>query len=62
MDYRITKLINYLFEVINTLIEDRNYQINAYFLGDVGDFSLDKIPTASTVQKWIVGNEIHKDV
>lgn len=62
MDYRITKLINYLFEVINTLIEDRNYQINADFLGDVGDFSLDKIPTASTVQKWIVGNEIHKDV
>ena len=62
MDYRITKLRDYLFEVINTLIEDRNYQINAYFLGDVGDFSLDKIPTASTVQKWVIGLEIHKDV
>lgn len=62
MDYRITKLRNYLFEVINTLIEDRNYQINADFLGDVGDFSLDKIPTASTVQKWVVGVEIHRDV
>ena len=62
MDYRITKLRGYLFEVINTLIEDRNYQINADFLGDVGDFSLDKIPTASTIQKWIVGNEIHRDV
>ena len=62
MDYRIIKLRNYLFEVINTLIEDRNYQINADFLGDVGDFSLDKIPTASTVQKWVIGVEIHRDV
>ena len=62
MDYRITKLRDYLFNVINTLIEDRNYQINADFLGDVGDFSLDKIPTASTVQKWVVGVEIHRDV
>ena len=62
MDYRITKLRDYLFEVINTLIEDRNYQINADFLGNVGDFSLDKIPTASTVQKWVVGVEIHRDV
>jgi len=62
MDYRITKLRDYLFNVINTLIEDRNYQINANFLGDVGDFSLDKIPTASTVQKWVIGAEIHRDV
>ena len=62
MNYRISELRNYLFEVINTLIEDRNYQINANFLGDVGDFSLDKIPTASTVQKWVIGKEIHRDV
>lgn len=62
MNYRITKLRDYLFEVINTLIEDRNYQINADFLGEVGDFSLDKIPTASTVQKWVIGVEIHRDV
>lgn len=62
MNYRISELRNYLFEVINTLIEDRNYQINANFLGDVGDFSLDKIPTASTIRKWVSGAEIHRDV
>ncbi len=62
MNYRITKLKDYLFEVINTLTEDRDYQINADFLGKVGDFSLDKIPTASTVQKWVIGVEIHRDV
>ena len=26
------------------------------------NYSLDKIPTASTVEKWIMGLEIHKDV
>ena len=62
MNYRITKLRDYLFNVINTLTTSRDYQINADFLGEVGDFSLDKIPTASTIQKWIVGNEIHRDV
>ena len=62
MDYRITKLRNYLFKVINTLIEDRNYQINADFLGEIGDFSLDKIPTASIVQKWVSGVEVKRDV
>lgn len=62
MNYRISKLRDYLFNVVNTLTEDRNYQISADFLGDVGNFSLDKIPTASTVQKWVIGLEIHKDV
>ena len=59
---RIAKLRTYLFEIIDTLTTNDKYQINADMLGKVGDFSLDKIPTESTVQKWICGNEIHKDV
>lgn len=59
---RISKLQDYLFNVINTLTENRDYQINADFLGDIGDFSLDKIPTASEVERWITGLEIHRDV
>jgi len=61
-DLRISKLRNYLFEIINTLTTNNNYQINADFLGGKGDFSLDKIPTESTVEKWITGIEIHRDV
>lgn len=61
-EYRIAKLREYLFEIINTLTTNRNYQISADMLGDVGDFSLDKIPTASEVERWITGLEIHKDV
>ena len=62
MDYRISKLRDYLFEIINTLTTNKNYQINADFLGDVDDFSLNKIPTASVVKRWVCGTEIHKDV
>ena len=61
-DYRISKLRDYLFEVINTLTTDRNYQINADFLGNKGDFSLDKIPTNTEVEKWIIGIQKKKDV
>lgn len=60
---RISKLRDYLFKVIDNIIKDKNYQINADMLSeDVGNYSLDKIPTASTVQKWIIGPEIHKDI
>ena len=60
-DYRIVKLRNYLFDVINTLTTDRNYQINADFLGDVGDYSLNKIPTDPNVERWIIGIDVQKD-
>ena len=62
-ELRISKLREYLFEVINTLTENRNYQINADMLSnDIDNYSLDKIPTASVVSRWISGVEIHRDV
>jgi len=66
-DYRISKLRQYLFDTINLLALSGNYQINNYqinadFLGKVDDFSLDKIPTDTNVEKWIIGIEKKKDV
>jgi len=62
-DLRISKLRLYLFEVINTLQSNTNYQINANMLSNkIDDYSLDKIPTESVVESWITGDEIHKDV
>lgn len=59
---RITKLRTYLFSIIDTLMNDTKYQINANMLSnDINNYSLDKIPTASTVEKWVMGIEIHKD-
>ena len=61
-DYRISKLREYLFEIINTLTTNRKYQISADMLGKVGDFSLDKIPTNTEVESWIIGIERKRDV
>lgn len=61
-DFRITKLREYLFEIINTLTTNRNYQINADFLGKVDDYSLDKVPTELEVENWIIPISIYRDV
>ena len=63
-DLRISKLRNYLFEILNTLTENSNYQINANMLSNkVGDYSLDKIPTQPGAKPpWIIGVKVKKDV
>lgn len=61
-DYRISKLREYLFGIINTLTTNRNYQIGADFLGNIDDYSLDKIPTDIEVENWIIPVSINKDV
>ena len=63
MDYRIGKLRDYLFNVINTLTEDRKYQINANMLSNnINNYSLDKIPTSFEIENWIIGGGVHRDV
>lgn len=60
---RISKLRTYLFSIIDTLTTDKSYQINANMLdNDINNYSLDKIPTSSTIEKWVTGVEIHRDV
>ncbi len=60
---RISKLREYLFTIIDAFLETKKYQINANMLSnDINNYSLDRIPTASKVKKWISGIEIHKDV
>jgi hypothetical protein len=62
-DTRINNLRNYLCKIIGTLTTNKNFNINANMLSkNVNNYSLDKIPTASTVEKWITGLEIHRDV
>ena len=60
-NYRIAKMRTYLFDIINTLTTDRNYQIGADFLGKVGDFSLDKIPVQEQ-ENWIIGTTKKREV
>lgn len=61
---RISKLRDYLFEIINTLTENRNYQINANMLSDkIDDYSLNKMPVSDEAEpEWIIGVQLKKDV
>lgn len=67
MDYRIAKLRDYLITIIDKLSQELSlstkYQINADMLSnDINNYSLDKIPTDTEVQKWIIGTRIQRDV
>lgn len=62
-DLRITKLRQYLIGVIDTMVDNNNYQINAdYLLNDENNYSLDKIPTNTEVERWIIGVVKRKDI
>lgn len=61
-EYRITKTRAYLVEIIQTLTTNNNFQINADMLGNVDDYSLDKISTESVVTRWVNGKARCRDV
>ena len=62
-DLRITKLRTYLLSIIDVLVTNKKYQINANMLSNKpNNYSLDKIPTSSTVEEWITGTKICRDV
>lgn len=62
-DLRITKLRTYLLLIIDVLVTNKKYQINANMLSnEPNNYSLDKIPTSSTVEEWITGTKVCRDV
>lgn len=62
-DTRISKLRDYLFEIIDTLTNDDKYQINADMLDDEAEnYSLNKIPVDPIVEQWITGYTKYQDV
>ena len=61
-DLRITKLRDYLLDIIRELNEEYQ-QLNINFLSnDVDSYSLDKIPVVPQINSWIIGIELNRDV
>ena len=59
---RVAKLGKYL-ETILEELNSKYKKINADFLGiEVNNYSLDKIPTVSTVEEWLTGTRVCRDV
>lgn len=62
-DLRISKLRQYLLSIIDTITNDNTSQINANMLSnDINNYSLDKIPTNTEVESWIIGIVKRRDV
>lgn len=60
---RIENLRAYLLNIIDDLVKDTNYQINANMLSlNVGDYSLDRIPSQPVMSRWVIGTALKKDV
>jgi len=63
IDTRIDALRTYLLNVIDEMINDTNYQINADMLSiNVGDYSIDRIPSQPIINKWIIGTTKRRDL
>ena len=59
---RVTKLRAYLMDIITELIGQYG-EMNINFLSnEPNNYSLDKIPVVSEVQKWIIGDTLYRDV
>lgn len=62
-ELRITKLRAYLIPIVDMLLTDTKYSMNANMLSaDPNNYSIDKIPTEPRVEMWITGDSIHRDV
>lgn len=51
----------YLFEVLDGLLGNDNYQINVNFL-DKGNYSVDRLPVDKVVSKWVTGETKYREV
>lgn len=59
---RVTKLRAYLMDIITELIGQYG-EMNINFLSnEPNNYSLDKIPVVTEVQKWIIGDTLYRDV
>ena len=61
-DLRIQKIIDYITDLIKELNSDY-LQVNADWLGiEVSNYSVDKVPVDSNMEKWIIPCFVKRDV
>lgn len=61
---RISKLRIYLFTILDDLLSDKNYQVNANFLSnDINNYSIDRIPVEKDpTENWIIPIKKYREV
>jgi hypothetical protein len=62
-DTRIYKLREYMFSVLDGMLTNKVYQVNANFLDkDINNYSLDRIPVKPMVENWIIPTKKFREV
>lgn len=61
LNTRIAKMREYLFSVLDTLLDSKDYQINASFI-DSGNFSVNRVPIDKNPTNWIIPIIKHREV
>lgn len=60
---RIYELRQYMFNILDTLLSDNTYQVNANFLSkDINNYSLDRLPVQPVVENWIIPTKKYREV
>lgn len=60
---RTEALITYLYNIVDELVSNDDYLINVDFLdNDINSYSIDKIPTNTTEEKWIIPTTLKQDI
>lgn len=60
---RITAMRTYMFGLLDTLLNDTDYKVNAYFLdSDVNNYSIDRIPVEPILENWIIPIKKYREV
>lgn len=58
---RIKKMREYLFDILDDLVGNKDYQLNINFI-DKGNFSLDRLPIDDDVESWIIPTNLYREV
>lgn len=60
---RIEAVKNYIIDVLDSILTNDTYKMNIDFLSnEINSYSIDKIPTSTTIEKWLNNDEIHREV
>ena len=60
---KINNVRTYMFEILDSLLSGKNYQVNANFLSnDINNYSLDRLPVTKIVEQWIIPFKKYREV
>lgn len=62
-DTNVYKVRQYLFDILDNLLSNTEYEVNANFLSnDINNYSIDRIPVNKVVENWIIPTKKYREV